>query len=72
VPPEDRERIFGAYEKIRHATGRTDSVGLGLAVCRLLSRMMDGDVRYTHDGYQAIFTLTMPRVRVDTPMTLTA
>jgi K+-sensing histidine kinase KdpD len=39
--------------------GRTDSVGLGLAVCRLLSRLMDGDVCYSHDGSRSIFTLTL-------------
>lgn len=72
VPPEDRERIFAAYERVRQAPGRTDSVGLGLAVCRLLSRMMDGDVVYTHDGHQSVFTLTMPLVPADTNMTLMA
>jgi signal transduction histidine kinase len=60
LPLEDRERIFEAYEQIGRPTSRTDSVGLGLAVCRLLSRLMDGDVSYSHDGSQSIFTLTLP------------
>jgi PAS domain S-box-containing protein len=60
LPEGDRERIFEAYEQIGRPTSRTDSVGLGLAVCRLLSRLMDGDVVYSHDGAQSIFTLTLP------------
>ena len=60
VAEEDRERMFEAYEQIGRPTGRTDSVGLGLAVCRLLSRLMDGDVAYSHDGAHSIFTLTLP------------
>ena len=60
LPEGDRERIFEAYEQIGRPTSRTDSVGLGLAVCRLLSRLMDGDVVYSHDGSQSIFTLTLP------------
>lgn len=54
----DRERIFEPYVMTRQA-GRTDSVGLGLAVCRLLSRLMEGDVVYSHDGDRAIFTLNL-------------
>jgi signal transduction histidine kinase len=60
LPLEDRERIFEAYEQIGRPTSRTDSVGLGLAVCRLLSRLMNGDVAYSHDGSHSIFTLTLP------------
>jgi PAS domain S-box-containing protein len=60
LPDEDREKIFEPYVMSREP-GRTDSVGLGLAVCRLLSRLMDGDVSYSHDGSQAIFTLTLAK-----------
>ena len=60
VPPEERERMFHAYERVHHHPGKPDSVGLGLTVCRRLSRLMDGDVVYAHDGAQSVFALTLP------------
>lgn len=60
VPEEERERMFQAYERVHHHPGKPDSVGLGLTVCRRLSRLMDGDVTYAHDGSQSVFALTLP------------
>ncbi|MEX1006154.1 MAG: ATP-binding protein [Acidimicrobiia bacterium] len=61
VPEQERERMFQAYERVHHHPGRPDSVGLGLTVCRRLSRLMDGDVTYTHDGSRSVFALTLPK-----------
>lgn len=62
VPESERERMFQAYERVHHQRGKPDSVGLGLTVCRRLSRLMAGDVTYGHDGRQSIFELTLPVV----------
>jgi PAS domain S-box-containing protein len=60
VPDQERERMFQAYERVHHHPGKPDSVGLGLTVCRRLSRLMEGDVTYAHDGSRSVFTLTLP------------
>ena len=60
VPEEERERMFLAYERVHHHPGKPDSVGLGLTVCRRLSRLMDDDVTYDHDGSRSVFALTLP------------
>ncbi|HSJ29415.1 MAG TPA: PAS domain-containing sensor histidine kinase [Acidimicrobiia bacterium] len=60
VPESERERMFQAYERVHEYTGTPDSVGLGLTVCRRLSRLMGGDVTYDHDGAWSRFTLSLP------------
>ena len=60
VPEAERERMFQAYERVHHHPGKPDSVGLGLTVCRRLSRLMEGDVTYAHDGTWSVFSLTLP------------
>lgn len=62
IPESERERMFQAYERVHHTAGRPDSVGLGLTVCRRLSRLMGGDVTYEHDGRWSTFRLTLPEV----------
>jgi signal transduction histidine kinase len=48
----DRERVFEPYERAHHDPGKTESVGLGLAVSRTLARRMGGDLTYEYkDGY---------------------
>lgn len=60
VPPTERERMFEAYERVHARPGTPESVGLGLTVCRRLSRLMSGDVTYDHDGRWSVFRLTLP------------
>lgn len=60
VPPTERERMFEAYERVHARPGTPESVGLGLTVCRRLSRLMSGDVVYDHDGRWSVFRLTLP------------
>lgn len=62
VPESERERMFQAYERVHQRAGTPDSVGLGLTVCRRLSRLMGGDVTYEHDGVWSTFRLTLPEV----------
>jgi PAS domain S-box-containing protein len=60
VPQDERERMFQAYERVHQQSGTPDSVGLGLTVCRRLSRLMGGDVVYDHDGSWSTFTVSLP------------
>ena len=60
VPPDQREKMFEAYERLHDRPGVTDSVGLGLPVSRSLARAMGGDLEYDHDGQESIFRLSLP------------
>ena len=60
IPVEDRERIFEAYQRAHNQPGRTESIGLGLAVSRRLARLMGGDLTYRHQNGHSIFELSLP------------
>lgn len=56
----DADRIFEAYYRANNGQTVPDSVGLGLAVCRQLAGLMDGDITYARaDGWTS-FELTLP------------
>ncbi|MFP5333442.1 MAG: ATP-binding protein [Acidimicrobiia bacterium] len=51
IPSGLQERIFEPFQSALDATDRpAGSVGLGLAVSRMLARRMGGDLTYRHDG----------------------
>lgn len=62
IPAGKRDLIFTAFGKAHDDPGRTESVGLGLAVSRSLARMMDGDVIYKRHGEWTSFELRLPLV----------
>jgi two-component system sensor histidine kinase MtrB len=66
VPDDKRDLIFAAFGKAHDDPGRTESVGLGLAVSRNLARMMDGDVVYRRLGRWTSFELHLPLVAAST------
>ncbi len=53
-------QMFDRYYRTRNASGRPGSVGIGLTISRDLSRMMQGDLTYRHDGTWSRFELTLP------------
>ena len=59
VPEDHIDSIFDPYERAHQTAGLPQSVGLGLAVARQLSRLMGGDVRYSYVECTT-FTLTLP------------
>jgi signal transduction histidine kinase len=66
IPAEDRERIFEPYQRAHNTPGLPGSIGLGLAICRQLGRLMGGDLTYRHESGESIFELSLPRL-VDQP-----
>jgi len=60
VPPELARAIFDPYHRGDSGLGRSESVGLGLAVSRQLARLMDGDLMLRTDLGPATFQLTLP------------
>ncbi|MDX1448580.1 MAG: HAMP domain-containing sensor histidine kinase, partial [Acidimicrobiia bacterium] len=60
IPDGERERIFEPFQSAAAASARpAGSVGLGLAVSRVLARRMGGDLTYHHDG-RSVFRLELP------------
>jgi signal transduction histidine kinase len=65
IPPESRERIFGAYFRLPSSRNNPSSIGLGLAVSRDLARLMDGDLTYHRENGETIFELQLPLAQPD-------
>lgn len=59
VDPAVQEQIFQPYVSRPNDGRRPESVGLGLTVCRELSRLMGGEVTYEHTDHTR-FTLDLP------------
>ena len=65
ISPRDRERVFGRFQRAADArVGRTQGVGLGLAICRRLVEAHGGKI-WIEDphGEGAIFAFTLPLVK---------
>jgi signal transduction histidine kinase len=61
VPPAERERIFEPFYRLRGASEREGSVGLGLALVRSITRRHHGSARCEDNpGGGACFVLTLP------------
>ena len=61
-----RELIFQPYHRAHADPGRTDSIGLGLAVSRQLAQLMGGDITYRYQNYRSIFELSLPAAQPTT------
>lgn len=59
IPAEQREQIFKPFQSSASGKHHEGSVGLGLAVSRVLARRMGGDLTYHHDG-RSVFRLELP------------
>lgn len=63
IPADKLGMLFQEYSQVEHSTTKLyGGTGLGLALSRQLSRMMDGDITVRSErGQGAIFTVTLPR-----------
>lgn len=64
TPLRDNEvaEIFKPYRRAAGGAATSpESVGLGLSVSRTLADLMDGELRYEHDGSESIFRLSLPK-----------
>ncbi len=60
IPPDARESIFGEFHRLPTAGGAAGH-GLGLAISRLIARLLDGDLTVSGaPGEGATFTLWLP------------
>jgi two-component system OmpR family sensor kinase len=61
VPPAERERIFEPFYRLKGASEREGSVGLGLSLVRSIAARHHGSVRCEdNEGGGACFVLTLP------------
>ncbi|MCL2429277.1 MAG: DUF4118 domain-containing protein, partial [Alphaproteobacteria bacterium] len=62
IPPEDVERIFEKFYRVRGPDRQRAGTGLGLAICRGFIEAMGGtiDAANRRDRSGSVFTITMP------------
>ena len=62
IPPEDLERIFDKFYRVRSADRQRAGTGLGLAICRGFVEAMGGTIRAANrtDRIGAVFTIDLP------------
>jgi len=62
VPPEERERIFDKFYRLREHSGRTRGTGLGLSICRAIVSAHGGNIAVypREDGGGSRFVFTLP------------
>jgi signal transduction histidine kinase len=65
VPPELEERLFERYVHRGEEPLVAGSLGLGLAIVRLLTREMGGDVVYDRHEEETWFTVSLPLAEVN-------
>ena len=65
IAPEDQSKIFEDFRQADNSPTREyGGAGLGLAICRRLASMLDGDLAVRSAlGEGSTFTLTIPRTR---------
>jgi PAS domain S-box-containing protein len=60
IPLDERESIFGEFHRL-HSAEQASGHGLGLAISRLIARLLDGDLTVSGEpGEGATFSLSLP------------
>ena len=62
LPPDDLERMFDKFYRVRGADRQRAGTGLGLAICRGFIEAMGGTITAANrtDRSGAVFTITLP------------
>jgi two-component system OmpR family sensor kinase len=63
IPEEEREVVFRPFGQGSNARHVPTSVGLGLAISRLLAEAMGGELTYEHVEGVSVMDLTLPVFR---------
>ncbi len=66
IPESDFERLFAAFEQIESTGAANDGTGLGLTICRELSKILGGGITVgSRKGEGSCFGLTLPLENAD-------
>jgi two-component system sensor histidine kinase KdpD len=61
IPPQERERVFDQFYRLKGGGRQPEGTGMGLAICRGIVRMLSGDIRLeTTPGGGATVVVTLP------------
>ncbi|KAB2664261.1 sensor histidine kinase KdpD [Brucella tritici] len=62
IPPDDLERVFDTFYRVRKGDHVQAGTGLGLSIARGFIEAMGGSIRASnrHEGTGAVFTITLP------------
>ncbi len=67
IPPEDRQRIFGEFERLD--SGNDVGIGLGLAIVERTARLLGAELTLTSTvGRGSRFALTLPSAKMAPPV----
>ena len=70
IAPENIERIFRPFERVRRAGSTATGTGLGLTITRLLSEIMGGDIAVTSiPGQGSTFKASLMLASINKPQT---
>lgn len=70
IAPENIERIFRPFERVRRAGSTATGTGLGLTITRLLSEIMGGDIAVTSElGKGSTFKASLMLASITNPQT---
>ncbi|WP_323814928.1 ATP-binding protein [Cellvibrio sp. NN19] len=70
IAPENIERIFRPFERVRRAGSTATGTGLGLTITRLLSEIMGGDIAVTSTpGQGSTFKASLMLASINKPQT---
>ena len=70
IAPENIERIFRPFERVRRAGSTATGTGLGLTITRLLSEIMGGDIAVTSNpGQGSTFKASLMLASINKPQT---
>ena len=68
IPPQDRERVFEEFYRVRYDDYAAQGSGLGLSIARRLARKLGGDITLeSRVGKGSTFTLELAKLPVDEP-----
>lgn len=71
IPPEDQEKVFDMFYRVRQGDNQVAGTGLGLAICRGIIEAHGGAIRAESgmNGAGACIVITLPRPTIPAPET---
>ncbi len=68
IPPQDLERVFEKFYRVKGGDGRAPGTGLGLAICRGIVKIMGGTIAAqspAHNGHGTRIVVNFPGIKAN-------